>query len=357
MQNFNFEQLDSLNFNDQKNYLTQFFVPLSNGSHCMLNNGLFEIITDEVLNKVYLKRCGKKLREYYTEEYRTIRTPVYEINKPVFYENKINLCPQLPNHIPFKDFPKNIQNKCQIFLSYIFEVLCDKRVDVQTHLHKWIANLCKGNKNDCALVLKTLSKGVGKSTLPQMLSKHILGPKLCLETGSEPLKSRFNNILGGKLLVSFEELETFSQAEWAAVESVLKRQITSDRIVLQAKGQDSFESKNINNYILLSNHDVYDSDRRMFVLDVQTHYKGNCEYWSNIYNNCFNNDVGNALYSYFYEIDTNNYHPQDYPLTENKLNSISKRLDFVYQYLKEEHILSNKDLKSKLSDLYDEFTF
>jgi hypothetical protein len=357
MQNFNFEQLDSLNFNDQKNYLTQFFVPLSNGSHCMLNNGLFEIITDEVLNKVYLKRCGKKLREYYTEEYRTIRTPVYEINKPVFYENKINLCPQLPNHTPYKDFPKNIQNKCQIFLSYIFEVLCDKRVDVQTHLHKWIANLCKGNKNDCALVLKTLSKGVGKSTLPQMLSKHILGPKLCLETGSEPLKSRFNNILGGKLLVSFEELETFSQAEWAAVESVLKRQITSDRIVLQAKGQDSFESKNINNYILLSNHDVYDSDRRMFVLDVQTHYKGNSEYWSNIYNNCFNNDVGNALYSYFYEIDTTNYYPQQYPMTDNKLNSISKRLDFTFQYIKEEYILCNKDLKSKLSDLYDDYKF
>ena len=94
----------------------------------------------------------QKLREYYTEEYRTIRTPVYEINKPVFYEHKINLCPQLPNHIPFKVFPKNIQNKCKIFLSYIFEVLCDKRVDVKTHLHKWIANLCKGNKNDCALV-------------------------------------------------------------------------------------------------------------------------------------------------------------------------------------------------------------
>ena len=76
-----------------------------------------------------------------------------------------------------------------------------KRDDVFLHLKKWIANLCKGNKNDCALVLKTLAKGVGKSTLPQMLAKHILGPKLCLETGSEPLKSRFNKILGGKLLV------------------------------------------------------------------------------------------------------------------------------------------------------------
>ncbi len=46
MQNtFSFEQLDSLNFNDQKNYLTQFFVPLSNGSHCMLKDGLYEMVT------------------------------------------------------------------------------------------------------------------------------------------------------------------------------------------------------------------------------------------------------------------------------------------------------------------------
>ena len=240
-------------------------MPLSNGSHCMLKDGVYEMVTDEVINKVYLKRCGKKLKEYYTEEYRTIRTPVYEINKPVFYENKINLCPQLPSHTPFNDFPKPIKDKCQIFLNYMFDVLANKREDVFLHLKKWIANLCKGNKNDCALVLKTLAKGVGKSTLPQMLAKHILGPKLCLETGSEPLKSRFNHILGGKLLVSFEELETFSTAEWSAVESVLKRQITSDSIVLQAKGQDAFTTKNINNYILLSNHDLYDSDRRMFV--------------------------------------------------------------------------------------------
>ena len=53
---------------------------LSNGSHCMLKDGAYEMINDEVINKVYLKRCGKKLKEYYTEEYRTIRTLVYEIN-------------------------------------------------------------------------------------------------------------------------------------------------------------------------------------------------------------------------------------------------------------------------------------
>ena len=215
--------------------------------------------------------------------------------------------------------------------------------------------MCHGNKNDCALVLKTMAKGVGKSTLPQMLEKHILGPKLCLETGSEPIKSRFNSLLGGKICVSFEELECFSQSEWSAIDSILKRQITSDSIVLQAKGQDAYISRNLNNYMLLSNFDVYDSDRRMFVLDVQTKYKGNREYWSNLYKQCFNDEVGKALYSFFYEIDLTNYHPQDFPITENKINSISKRLPISYQFIKEEYILKNKDIKSTLSDFYDEF--
>ncbi len=155
----------------------------------------------------------KKLKEYYTEEYRTIRTPVYEINKPIFYENKINLCTQLPSHTPFNDFPKALKDKCQIFLNFMFDVLCNKREYVFLHLKKWVGNMCKGEKNDSALVLKTLAKGVGKSTLPQMLAKHILGPKLCLETGSELLKSRFYHILGGQLLVSFELGPVFYAAD------------------------------------------------------------------------------------------------------------------------------------------------
>ena len=51
MNSFSFEQLDSLNFTDQKNYLTQYFVPLSNGSHCMLKDGVYEMINDEVIFK------------------------------------------------------------------------------------------------------------------------------------------------------------------------------------------------------------------------------------------------------------------------------------------------------------------
>jgi hypothetical protein len=69
-----------------------------------------------------------------------------QINKPVFYENKINLCPQLPSATPYNDFPKPIKDKCQIFLNYMFDVLANKRDDVFLHLKKWFSNMCKGKK-------------------------------------------------------------------------------------------------------------------------------------------------------------------------------------------------------------------
>ena len=354
-QNFDLKKIKTLNYEEQKNYISKYFIPLTNGAHCRLLNGKYDIIDKTILNDTYLNRCDKKLKNYYHTEIDELKTVVFEINKPVFYESNINLCPQLPTYKPYKDFTDDIKSKVEIFLSFIKEVLCNQNMIIYNYLLKWLSNLSKGNKNDCALVLKTLTKGVGKSTLTTMLMDYVLGNDLCIETGSGPIKSNFNSILGGKLLVIFEEIETFTQSEWSAVDCRLKRQITSNKIILEKKGQDCIEATNINNYILLSNHDVCDDDRRYFVLDVSTHRKGDRKYWSNIYDNCFNKDVGSALYSYLREINTDNFHPQDYPITKNKLKSISKRLDNVYLFLKNEFILQNKDIKERLTDLYNSY--
>jgi hypothetical protein len=354
-ENFDLKKIKTLNFEQQKIYISKYFIPLTNGAHCRLLNNKYDIIDKQILNDTYLNRCDKKLKKYYHEEIDELKSPVFELNKPVFYDSNINLCPQLPTYKPYKDFDDNLKSKVEIFLSFMKEVLCNQNIAIYDHLLKWISNMSKGNKNDCALVLKTLIKGVGKSTLTTMLMDYILGNDLCLETGSGPIKSNFNSILGGKLVVIFEELETFTQSEWSAVDCRLKRQITSKKITLEKKGQDPFEATNINNYILLSNHDVCDDDRRYFVLDVSTHRKGDREYWSNIYDNCFNKEVGSALYSYFREINTDKFHPQDYPITKSKLKSISKRLDTAYLFLKNEFILQNKGIKTRLVDLYNEY--
>ena len=63
------------------------------------------------------------------------------------------------------------------------EILASGNDNVYQYMLKWNANMCKGNKNDSALVLKTTAKGVGKSTHPTMMIKHVLGKALSLETG------------------------------------------------------------------------------------------------------------------------------------------------------------------------------
>jgi len=169
---------------------------------------------DKVIKNVYFNRMDKKLVQYYFKEYSAIKAVTYDLHKPQFYDNKINLCNPLPIHKPYIEFDNSIKTKAKIFLDFMLEVLCNKDESVYNHLSKWIGNMCKGNKNDSAIVLRTTLKGVGKSTLSQMIIKQILGEKLSLESGSEPLKTKFNSILGGKLFVSFEELETFTLAEW-----------------------------------------------------------------------------------------------------------------------------------------------
>ena len=144
-QTFHFKQLELLNFQEQKQYFIKYFVPLSNGSHCMLRDEQYEIITDEVLNKVYLKRCGRKIKEFYTEEFKEIKSPVYNLNKPVFYDDKINLCPRLPISKPFKNFDESIKNKVNLYLEYMKEILASGNEEVYQYILKWNSNMCKGN--------------------------------------------------------------------------------------------------------------------------------------------------------------------------------------------------------------------
>ena len=167
------------------------------------------------------------------------------------------------------------------------------------------------------------SKGSGAKTLKdvsgwafQLLcsrgEKYVIGEDLCLETGSAPLKSNFNSILAGKLFVVFEELENLNASEWSSMSSVLKRIITSDRILLEAKNQNSYEADNINNYMLNSNNDSIKDDnaRRYFIADVSSKREGDVEYWTDTNNSCCNDEVGEAFYCYMMEIDTNNLIPR-----------------------------------------------
>lgn len=358
MENFDLAEIKNLSWENAKLYVTKYFVPLTNGSHAMLVDGEYQIVDDAIIKKTYFNRMSKELNKYYFHEYNQIKVVDYKLNEPMFFgKNKINLCPKmLHEYKQYNTFNDATKEKVNIVLDFIKEIWCSFNEDSYSYILKWLSNMIKGHKNNSCLYLKSI-QGVGKSTITTFLKQHVIGDKLALECGSEPIKSRFNSILGGKLLVTFEELENFGINEWQVVSTVLKRNITSNKITLEAKGCNSYETDNINNYILLSNNDAIKDDdgRRYFILDINTSRLLDETFYNNIYQNCFSNDVGHAFYCYMLEINTDGFNPQKFPQTKSKLDSTAKRLPSVYQFLKDCYVLKNKDINCAVKDFHIEY--
>jgi len=356
-ENFNLAKIKTLSPIDAQNYIIKYFVPLSNGNHVQLVDGKYEIKEDAVIKKTFFKRMPIELTKFYFTDYTEVKSVTYELNKPTFIDDKINLCPTFKHQYkPYNEMPENIKKGVNSVLNFLKNVWCRGNDESYNFLIKWISNMLKGNKNNSCLYLKG-PQGLGKSTIGQFLRDHVIGHGLTLETGSKPLKSNFNIILGGKLLVIFEELENFSVNEWQGISSVLKRHITSNMIELEEKNISAYPAKNMNNYILISNNDAIKDDegRRYFILDLSTKYIGNIEFFNNFYKECFNDDIGYGFFCYMMEIDTTKFNPQDYPITQSKLDAVAKKLDSVYEFLKFEFIAKKTDFKGVVQELHDEY--
>jgi hypothetical protein len=390
-QNFNFKLINPAQktIGECKTYLKEFFVPLLDGSHAVLENGKYVIKDQQTVKKVYFDRMPlykcvdddddpKEVQTFdfsnwYFKKYTDLRTITYELNKDIFFDDKINLCPRMKHQYFKYDWTENdkklkkLKQKLDIMLNYIKEVLASGNEDVFKYIIQWLSYMVKGGKNDSILYLKS-KQGTGKSTLCEFLREHVIGDDLSLESGSAPIISNFNAILGGKLFIYFEELETFSTGQWMSVSSRLKRYATSSTITLEDKNIKAYTTKNIMNIMIASNNDaVMDDDgRRYMILDISTHRqiipncdnarnRENIKFWSDI-RSCFNDEVGSVFYSYLMEVDTSNYRPQNFPITQSKLDSYAKRLDSHELFIKFNYVLSRSEMKTNVGELYEEYT-
>ena len=385
-ENFDFAQLSPKKntLKQCQEYLKKYFVPLMDGNHAVLENGNYVIRDQPTLTKVYFNRMPKykagsgdddddgdnkafDFSAWYFKKFTNIRSITYELNKPVFYDDKINMCPRMKHEYQVYDsFPEAIKAKVKVMLNYMNEVLASSNKSVFAYLLQWFSFMVKGNKNDSILYLKA-KQGFGKSTLNEFIWYHVIGKDLGLETGSAPLISDFNARLGGKLFIYFEELETFSTGQWMSVSSRLKRYATSQTITLEDKNVKAYTAKNIMNICVLSNNDcIMDDDgRRYVILDIATHRqvipncntprnKANMDFWTEV-RSCFNDEVGHAFYCYLMEVDTSNYRPQNFPVTQAKLDSYAKRLESHETFLKYNYVLRKAELKTNVGELYEEY--
>lgn len=340
---------------DAKNYILKFFYPLTNGM-VMFANGERKMLSIDVFRTTYASRFGKELLKWFLHDTVNIYDIIIDTHKPFIYNDSINT---------FAGFKHNKDGKCSkqskigrdMMLDFIKQVWCNNNEESYEYVLNWMANMIQGNKNSTILYLKSYIEGIGKSTVTQFILYHVLGKDICIEANSDALKSSYNEILSGKLMVVFEELENTGDKDWSIMSTKLKRWSTSNEVIYSDKYIKSYTSNNINNYIINTNVEAIKASegRRYYILDLSTQYKNDHIFFNELYETCFNDAVGSAFYKFMLNRDVKKFNPQNFTETQSKKIAQSDRLHPLFKFIKFNYIFDGLDMKILTKELYEQY--
>ena len=361
---FDFDMFDNFYTNgqlkdhlDAKNYLEKFFYPLTNGSTAILKNGEFEMINSNDFNSVYLARFPKDISVWYKTKTRP-REIIVDPHKDRIGKSYINMFPKskFETYEKYETLDKDIKKKVDKMISYIKLIWASNNEEILQYLLCWFSNVIKKKKNSSCIIAKS-NEGCGKSTLTKFFSDHCIGDKLSCKGKADHLKGCHNLQLLGKTFVCFEELQTFSDREWAAIDSEIKDMITDNKGSYTDKYEKRIEAENYSNYIVNTNFNAIKSSqgRRYFVSDINPEKMDDFEYFEDLRKTCFNDKVGYAFSCYLNDINTDDFNSLKFPMTKNKADLCAALLSPIEKFLKDTFYLKKTGINSKPKDLQDSY--
>lgn len=359
---FNAETGQLNDFTDAKKYMVSHLYPVEGGY--MLNAcGVLEFKSSDIISRTYFRPLGNKEYKELIQWFISVPDIYHRVcipSRQLIKDDTINVVGAFKHNqdMKYDECTKQQKKGVQMMLDFIKTVWASEDEEQYKYIIGWISNLIHGNKNQMLLYAKTTTEGVGKSTLTEFLMDHCVGRNLSIQPSSDVLTTGNNNSLFGKLFVCFEELKS-SKAEWAKMSSCLKEWITSDTIAYSEKYMVGYTAKNINNYIINTNTEAVKGagGRRYFICELSTKYKGDVDYWDELYSTCFDDDVGKAFYLYMMEYDISKFKSNKPPTTAKKKEYISDLLSTTYKFIKFNYLLCNRDIKKiTVSDLYEQYS-
>ena len=349
---------EPLGIDDAKKYMLSHLYPCEGG--IILNaNSKLEFKSTDIMNKTYYNRIDKKLMKWFRTETLDIYTRVCIPNRQLVQDDTINMIPAFKHNkdIKYKDIEQDIKDNVNKVIKFIRQVWCSNDKVQLEYILNWIANVCQGKKNHTILYAKTITEGVGKSSLSTFLSNYVLGRELAVPGDANMLKTGNNNALYGKILVTFEELAS-TYAEWTKMSSCLKEWATGDTIQYNEKYMIGFSGKNVNNYIINTNTEAVKgaNGRRYMICDLSTRYVGNTDYWDDLNDSIMDNDTGKAFYIMMCERDVTKFNSSKLPKSAKKKEYIAELLNPVHKFIKFNYLLCNKEIKRiSTKDLYNQY--
>jgi hypothetical protein len=176
-----------------------------------------------------------------------------------------------------------VEGDCSLFLAHIRHNVCADNPDHFKWFISWLADIVQRpeEKSGASVVLRG-KQGVGKTIVGRSIGQ-LLGRHYQLVSDARHITGHFNRHLEVCLLLQAEE------AFWAgdkAAEGTLKHLITSDRILIERKGVDSYEAPNFTRILVTSNADWVVpaglEERRFTVLDVGEAHRRDFAYFAAI---------------------------------------------------------------------------
>jgi len=360
IKNLNIEKI----YKDVIKYIQKYYYETAKGDYYFYDAITKEFIYKE--KKDFINECINKIDESFYKSIFQKNDKIYKIvskiDKPRVYKENgdyfINYCKGYlhSSYKPYNEYPKEIRDKVNMILNMMKEISCSDDEELFDAYIKYWAQLARGIKTD-VIIYKKSEEGCGKSTETDFIINYVLGKELCIISNTDPLLTPNNKILMGKILVVFEELPTFSTAQWSAVSSKLKTWSTEKICTYTDKYEKAIPNvENLNNYVINCNvESIKDSNgRRIVILPISTKYMKNHNYFENLRNKCFNLDVGEAFFSYLHEINIDGFSGQKcFPESELKKIAIANQIHPVYKFIKNNYILKNTFLeRTKPQELY-----
>ena len=109
-------------------------------------------------------------------------------------------------------------------------------------------------KTRICLFAHSKNHGAGKNTLTDFLINHVIGSYSSGKAaGLESLTQKHNTILQAKKLIVINECSATRDSFKSSFDKI-KSMITDNNIIVEPKGIDSYQIKNLANFIILTNH-------------------------------------------------------------------------------------------------------
>jgi hypothetical protein len=201
----------------------------------------------------------------------------------------------------------------RLFLEHL-QYLFDRDAAAINHILDWVAHLVQrpAERIDHALLITSEAKGIGKSTLGQIV-KRLVGERNAGAVQTKELKSQFDGWFVGKLFVQVDEV--YESGNWELANK-LKSLITEPVIGVNVKYGPQMQIKNFVRIMMFSNHtaplNLEDGDRRYFVFNSNAGPRSD-DYYTRLHDEVLSDHGMNSVYSFLANHDLGHFNPHRRP--------------------------------------------